>query len=58
MCVKFPLGDLNTGPCPPHSTNTYICEVIITPRDCSGDNYITISINIFIQLINWFLTFS
>ena len=58
MCVKFPFEDLNTGPHLSHSTNTYTCEVIIAPRECGGDNYIIISINIFIQLINWFLTFS
>ena len=58
MCVKLPPGNLNTGPYPSHSTNTYTCEVIIAPKEYGGDNYITISINIFIQLINWFLTFS
>ena len=36
MCVKLPPRDLNLGPCPPHSTNTYTYGVIIAPRAC-GD---------------------
>ena len=32
MCVKFPLGDLNPGPCFPYLTSTYTCEVTIVPR--------------------------
>ena len=36
MCVKLPSGDLNTGPCPPHSISTCICEVTNAPRVCSG----------------------
>ena len=52
MCVKLSPRDLNTGHYPSHSIITYTCEVIITPRECGGNNYITISINIFIQLIN------
>ena len=32
MYIKFPLEDLNLGPYPPHSTNTYTCEVTISLR--------------------------
>ena len=40
MCVKLPPGDLNLGPYPPHSTNSYNCEVIITLMVCSGNIYL------------------
>ena len=36
MCVKLSPGDLNLGPCPPHSTSTYTCGVIIAPKVCGG----------------------
>ena len=36
MCVKLAPGDLNLGLYPPHPTNTYTCEVTITPRVCDG----------------------
>ena len=29
MCVKFPLGDLNLNPYPPHPTSTYTYGVTI-----------------------------
>ena len=29
MHVKLPLGNLNSGFCPPHSTNTYTCRITI-----------------------------
>ena len=29
ICVKLLPEDLNPGPCLPHPTSTYICEVII-----------------------------
>ena len=38
MCVKLPPGDLNLGPCPPHSANTYTYGVTITPRVCGNEN--------------------
>ena len=34
--MKFPPGDLNPNPFPPHFTNTYTCRVTIAPRECSG----------------------
>ena len=37
MCVKLPPGDLNSGPCPPHLTNTYTCGVTIAPKMCGGE---------------------
>jgi len=37
MCVKLPPGDLNSGPCPPHFTNTYTCRVTIAPKVCGGE---------------------
>ena len=43
MCVKFSLGDLNPGPCPPHSTSTYTCEVTIAQKMC-GVNNVTIDV--------------
>ena len=36
MCVKFPIGDLNSGPYPPHLTNIYICGVTTAPRMRGG----------------------
>ena len=36
MCVKFPIGDMNPDPCPPHPTSTYTCEVTIAPNVCDG----------------------
>ena len=38
MCVKFPLGDLNLNPCPPHPRSTYICRVTIVQRVRDGKN--------------------
>ena len=37
MCVKLPLGDLNTDPFPPHPISIYTCEVTIASRVCSDD---------------------
>jgi len=37
MSVKFSLKNLNFGPFLLHPTNTYTCEVIITPRVRGGD---------------------
>ena len=37
MYVKPPLENLNFGPYPYHSTNTYICGVTIAPRICDGN---------------------
>ena len=36
MCVKFPPGDLNPGPYPPHPTSTYTYGVTIAQRMCGG----------------------
>ena len=36
MCVKFSLRDLNPGPYPSHSTSTYICREITTPKVSDG----------------------
>ena len=36
MYVKFPPGDLNPNPYPPHPTNTYTCKVTTTPKVHSG----------------------
>ena len=36
MCVKFPIGDLNPDPYPPHPTNVYICGVTTAPRVRDG----------------------
>ena len=36
MCVKLPPRDWNPGPCPPHSTSTYICRMTTTPRVRGG----------------------
>ena len=33
---KTPLGDLNPGPYPLHSTSTYTCKITIAPRVCGG----------------------
>ena len=27
MCMKLPPRDLNSGPCPPHPTSIYSCEM-------------------------------
>ena len=40
MCVKPPSGDLNSSPCSPYPTNTYICEVTITLRMCGGHSFL------------------
>ena len=32
MCVKFIPRGLNSGPCSPHPTSTYICGVTIVPK--------------------------
>ena len=37
MCVKFPPGDLNPGPCPPHSTSIYTCGMTTTPMVRDGE---------------------
>ena len=42
MCVKLSLEDLNLGPYPPHSTNTYTCGVTITPKVYGGDILVTL----------------
>ena len=43
MCKKFPLGNLNPNPypphCTPHYTITYICEVTTASRVHDGDKY-------------------
>ena len=47
MCVKLPLGDLNPGPCPPHSTSTYTCGVTIgvtTALRMCGGYYISLEL--------------
>ena len=36
MCVKFPPGDLNLSPYPPHPTSIYTCGVTTAPRVCGG----------------------
>ena len=41
MCVKFLPEDLNPGPCPPHPTNIYTCEVTTAPK-VHGGSYVTI----------------
>ena len=39
VCVcEAPSRELNSGPCPQHPTNTYICGATIAPRVC-GDFY-------------------
>ena len=40
MCEIFPVGDLNPGPCSPHSTNIYTCKVTIMSE--MGDDIIKI----------------
>ena len=40
MCVKLPLGNLNSGPYLPHYTNTYTCKVTIAPKVCNDINLI------------------
>ena len=37
MCVKFPLGDFNPNPYPPHLTSIYTCGVTMAPRVRGGD---------------------
>ena len=39
MCVKLPLGNLNSDPYPQHFTSTYTCGVTIASRVC-GDELI------------------
>ena len=52
--MKLPPGDLNPDPCPPHSTNTYICRVTIASKVC-GDPFF---LSIFKWLIeNWSIDF-
>ena len=34
--MKLPLGDLNSGLCPPLPTSTYTYTVTVTPRMCGG----------------------
>ena len=46
MCVKFPPGNLNSDIYSSHPINTYTCEVTITPRVCSGQNFIIRLINL------------
>ena len=36
MYVKFPSGDLNPDPYPPHPTSIYTCEMTTAPRVCGG----------------------
>ena len=36
MCVKFPLGNLNPNPYPPHLTSAYNCGLTITLRLYGG----------------------
>ena len=36
MCDKLSFRDLNLNHCPPHSTRTYICEVITAPKVRGG----------------------
>ena len=36
MCLKLPPRDLNFGPYPPHSINTYTFGVTIAPRVCGS----------------------
>ena len=38
MCAKLPPGDLNLGPCPPHSTNIYTYRVTTAPRGSNGSH--------------------
>ena len=38
MCVKLSPVDLNSGPYPPHPTNTYTCGVIIAQKVCGAMN--------------------
>ena len=38
MCLKLPLGDLNSGPYPPQPASTYTCKVTITPKVCGGND--------------------
>ena len=37
MCVKFFLGDLNSGLYPSYPTSTYICRVTIALIMCSDN---------------------
>ena len=36
MCVKLPLGNLNSDPCPLHPTSTYIFRMTTTLRVRGG----------------------
>ena len=60
MCVKFPPGDLNSGPYPSHLISTYTCEVPIVPRVRGGCNMLTFNYwrfdngNYFIPLFSFF----
>ena len=40
MCVKHPLGNLNSGSCPPHLISTYTCKVTIVSRICDSSSLI------------------
>ena len=51
MCVKFPLGDLNPDPCPPHPTNTYTYGVTIAPKMC-GDKTFFLMIALLCRIFN------
>ena len=50
MCIKFPPGDLNFSPYPPHSTNTYTCRVT-TASKMHGSHLIKVSLCKFCLLI-------
>ena len=50
MCIKFPPGDLNFSPYPPHSTNTYTCRVT-TASKMHGSHLIKVSLFKFCLLI-------
>ena len=52
MCVNLLPGDLNSGPCPLPSTNTYTCGVTITPRVC-GCMFINQLKGMVMELSNW-----
>ena len=40
MCVKLPIGNLNSESYPPHLTNTYTCGVTIASKVYGGCAYI------------------
>lgn len=50
MCVKLSPENLNSGSCPPHSTNTYSGELTIAPKVCSGSYVI---LELWINLTNF-----